>query len=176
MIICENKTGFFCPDSRLRIYDKDGIPFYFHDKDQGRKFNLPKGEYITANFINKLKEPVKYKLNPLKPERNIKRPDKITIHFGENPNKASIILQKGIILIDNQFLEYPRFVIEYVLQHEIGHYKFASETGADSYARIQMLKKGYNPTQIMQASRMTLTKSEGRKRKCHENLIKSYGK
>jgi len=169
-----NKTGFFSPDRELKIYDKDRKPFYFHNKEGGRVFNLPKGVYYTFNKVKPLKRPKKYNLILPKKERNIKKPKKIKVYFGNNPNKASIVLKKGIILMDTSFKKYPRFVIEYVLQHELGHYYYKSETGADSYARVQMLKKGYNPSQIGMSSRITLSpSSKQRIKKCYNYLKKA---
>lgn len=167
------KTGFECADESLRIFTCDGEPFYFHNKQGGRRFNLPAGAYTTENEIKELKEPVKYKISKLRFERNIVGPKTITLYFGDNPNKATIILEKGIILLDNSFKEMPKFVVKYVLLHEFGHYKFKSETGADSFARVEMLKEGYNPSQIMQASQMTLSSSPNRLHECHKELQKN---
>ncbi len=173
-LVVTHKRGFFSPDKNLRIYDKDRKPFYYHFKEGGREFNLPKGVYYTKNKIKALKLPKKYKYKFPKKERNIRKPEKIKIFFGKNPHKASVVLQKGIILMDNSFKKFPRFVIEYVLQHEIGHYQFSSETGADAYARCMMLKKGYNPSQIGMASRITLSKSsKHRITKCYNHLKKA---
>ena len=169
-IVNKHKKGFVTTDKKIRIFDKNRKPFYIFDahKDVTR-FNLPKGVFYTKNKISPLKKPVRYRLVLPKRERNIKRPKRIRIKWGNNPNKASIRLKTGQIFIDNIFREdYPAFVPTYLFFHEIGHYFYASEKGADAWARVQMLKRGYNPSQIYMASSLTLSdKSQHRLRACY---------
>ena len=61
--------------------------------------------------------------------------------------------------MDEFFLQLPRYMRVYVFFHEIGHYYYESEEGADRVAQIEMLKRGYNPSQIDQASKATLNDS-----------------
>jgi len=175
-IICKQARGFQTTDKAIRVFDKNRKPFYVFDaKKDVTRFNLPKGVFYTDNKIIPLKCPVKYRLTLPPFEREIKRPKKIVVTWGDNPNKATIVLQAGKILIDNSFKNYPSFVPVYVIFHEIGHYRYKSELGADAFARVQMLKRGYNPSQIGMASRLTLSpKSAARIVACFDALKKSH--
>lgn len=168
-------SGFVTSDKKIRILDANRKPFYFFDtKNDRTEFNLPKGVYLTENDIKGLPEKIKFKTPVLKPERKISIPKKIKFIWGQNPNKASVILNKGIILVDEGFKQFPRFVQVYLFYHEIGHYFFKSEKGADSFARVQMLKRGFNPSQVGMASRISLSpKSVHRVKACFEDLHKT---
>ena len=167
--------GFASADKIIRIFDKDKKPFYFFNSVKPlTSFNLPKGTYYSDNNIKVLKEPVKYKITMPKFERNIKRPKVIVWTWGNNPNKATIVLEKGFVLLDNSWKNFPPFVVTYIKYHELGHYHFKSEIGADAYARCMMLKRGYNPSQIGMASRLSLSpKSSHRIEACYHALKKT---
>lgn len=171
-ISVKQASGFATSDKKIRIFDINRKPFYFFDtKNSKTEFNLPKGIYLTENDLKGLPEKIRFKTPVLKHERNIAIPKKIKFIWGENPNKASVILNKGIILVDNGFKKFPRFVQVYLFYHEIGHYYFKSETGADSFARVKMLERGFNPSQVGMASRISLSpKSKHRVSACFEHL------
>lgn len=171
-ISVKQASGFVTSDKKIVILDLNGKPFYVFDtKNAKTEFNLPKGVYLTNNTIKGLPEKIKFKTPVLKPERKISIPKKIKFIWGQNPNKASVILNKGIILVDEGFKKFPRFVQVYLFYHEIGHYFFKSETGADAFARVKMLERGFNPSQIGMASRLSLSpKSKHRIHTCFEHL------
>lgn len=152
-LILENKTGF---SSLLpfRIVDKNNILFYSSDfvktisKGEILKFNLPAGIYFYDGILTRLKNPVEYKNIVLpKPERVFKKkPFKII--FGENPNKCSILWNKGIILFDTSFLKKPLFIKYNIYFHELGHHFYKTEKYCDLYAAKKMLEFGFNPSQV----------------------------
>lgn len=160
---CSKKTGFVCYDKLIEIYDSNRIPFYVKKNNVGKlHFNLPKGEYVTRNNIQKA-EFRKYKL-PRIEEGNSKTklPKQFKVVFCNNPHKCSVDLKNGIIYFDNIFKTYPRPLIDFVKFHELGHYYYkgegnASEKKCDLFAACIMLCVGYNPSQIAWAQQSTLS-------------------
>jgi len=48
------KTGFYCQDENILIFDDKGQIFYERKSDRkNNAFNLPKGNYRTANTLKK---------------------------------------------------------------------------------------------------------------------------
>lgn len=146
------KTGFISSAPLVVIYDASGAPFYVkRRKGANTTFNLPKGRYMIAEGMDlrPLPKPLKYTAPKLPaPERVIARPRRIQIFFGTNPNKATIKLEQGLIFLDNSIKIKTRPELEYVINHELGHYLYATEKYCDAYAAAQMLDQGYNPSQL----------------------------
>jgi hypothetical protein len=145
------KTGFCTYESPVLIFEqKRNRPFYFHrGNDKGAfYFNLPKGNYYTENKIKPLSIPVPVALPQLPPpEKNKLLPKKVQVNFLENPNKASILVDKHKIYVDPKIMKLPIPAIFFVLFHEIGHYYYIDEKKCDLFAVREMLKRGFNPSQ-----------------------------
>lgn len=152
-----------------------GKPLPFYIREIASDFNLPIGKYSIHGDFVQLSQPVKRKLPVLpKPERNLKVPRVIEVEYGENPNKATINLMRGKILLDNSFLSFPAYVRTFIFFHEIGHYFYSQEKYCDLFAAKKMLEKGYNPSQITTAQNLTLSHFGG-ERKCfiHDHMKKA---
>lgn len=158
------KQGFVTHDKYLRIYDERKTLFYFHTLNPEQKtvhFNLPRGIYYTTNSV-KQTTVRKYKLPELpKRERNFKQPKKITVVYKENPNKASIFIEKHLIILDPSIKTLSRPQLVYILNHERGHYYYSTEHYCDLYAMREMLKKGFNPSQIAASLHGALSNAPG---------------
>lgn len=171
----EKISGFYCADREIRIYDEEGIIFYTFNNTNRIKtgFNLPTGKYITENDLKPVQKPFKYRLPKMpKSERSLNPPPNIEVIYDVNPNKCSVYLNQGIIIFDNEYKTCPKFIKTYILFHEIGHYNYGgngekSERNCDTYALINMLKRGYNPSQCRLANKVTLN-SEFRHKACYE--------
>ena len=154
------KKGFFGKGEKILINDEKGLPFYNY-KPAGKtiKFNLPAGIYtLVEGQISPISGVHSYTNPPLKlPAPRFKVPRRIHVEYKRNPNKATINLITGVVTMDNSFLDMPKFIRIYVLFHEIGHYFYKGEEGADRFAQVEMLRRGYNPSQIHQASEFTLS-------------------
>jgi hypothetical protein len=152
--------GFRCADKEVKVFDRLGKPFYFFSKPEIQpavKFNLPKGKYFTSNTLTEV-NPVKYDLPKLpKRERHGKDPELYPTIVAPNPNKCSINYDQKVIVIDPEICKLPTFVLFYILQHEIGHFYYTTEKFADLYASYQLLKNGFNPSQVQQANNLTLS-------------------
>jgi hypothetical protein len=146
------KTGFRSMAPIVAVYTKDYEPFYIKNRvgQDYIYFNLPKGEYIIESTVERLSKPVNYKLPPLpKYERVIKKPKKdIDIYFVTNPNKCSIDLVKGIIYCDLSIKAKSSAEQMFVLYHELGHYYYKTESYCDIYASRELIKLGFNPSQL----------------------------
>ncbi len=153
-----------CKSARLRIYDDTGREFYFKDNVNGTIcFNLPKGSYFSNCPLTRLAKPVVYVL-PKFPRRNVffAMPKSFNVKKGNNPNKVSVLLNTGDILVDSKLCALPRPTLVFFLYHELGHYLYRgeglkSEMNCDTFAQRQMLKRGYNPSQTWTASHCTLS-------------------
>jgi hypothetical protein len=78
--ICRDKCGFSTTDNVIKIYDNNGILFYFKENRNGKlHFNLPRGQYKTYNNLYKTKER-QYKKHSLpKPNKRKKLPKNFEI-------------------------------------------------------------------------------------------------
>jgi hypothetical protein len=127
----DKKTGYCSHDSPVLIFEKKRNKlFYYHRGNlKGRFFfNLPKGEYFTNNRIEKCIEPIPVELPILPPpEKNKQLPNKVKVQFLENPNKASILVDKHKIFVDHKIMKLSLPSIIFVLFHEIGHYYYIDE-------------------------------------------------
>ena len=170
------KTGFFGRGAKIEILDEKGLPFYTY-KPAGKiiKINLPAGIYVVKEGSL---TPAKSVHNYSNPRLNLPKktrfpiPKNIKVEYLKNPNKATIDLIRGHITMDTSFLSMPKFIRIYVLFHEIGHYYYKSEEGADRFAQVEMLKRGYNPSQIHQASEFTLSHHAGERKKKTKQYLK----
>lgn len=158
------KSGFVSHDKFLKIYDNKERLFYFHTLKPGQRtvhFNLPPGNYFSNNKIGGA--PVrKYKLPNLpKRERKFTIPKKITVTYRENPNKASIFIDKNLVILDPSIKGLSRPQIVYILNHERGHYLYSTESYCDLYAMRRMLISGYNPSQIAMSLHGALSNAPG---------------
>jgi len=137
------------------IIKKSGRDFYAFNGPV--HFNLPPGEYTTNTELTPCK-PVKYRVkSERKRERfDLKAPKKIQVKFADNPNKASIHLAEGYVILDNKYKEAPECMLKYILYHEIGHYFYTTESFCDEYATERLLEEGYNQSQIIWASEKSL--------------------
>lgn len=182
----DKKSGFQSFDKNLLIIDSnDGIPFYFRpNENQNQKFNLPVGDYETQNKIYKLKKPIFYSLPKMKTRYNFQKyPTKLKIFFGYNPNKCTVDLDNHTILFDESFRNEPRFVIDFIKFHELGHFRYSgkglqSEKDCDNFACLCMLIVGYNPSQIRTANEISLGNHLDANKRKRENLqyLKSFTK
>jgi hypothetical protein len=149
------KSGFKvnAPSIPIVIRDYRGILFYSteHLTPKVTQFNLPIGEYLVdSGDFTPMLLPVAYKPIKLpKYERVMKQnPKKFKIQFEENPNKCSVFWGKQLIIFDNSFKDAPLYQIDFILGHEHGHRFYKTESKCDLYAANEMLKKGYNASQI----------------------------
>lgn len=140
---------------RLHVY-KDGRPFYVFDNARGFSFTLPPGSYKLegrAMLLGPMKKrkgaTVGAPLYPL--------PSRVELVWCDNPNKCSIDLRAGRIYADHKLKEQPAFVLAFVFFHEVGHYFYRDEARCDEFAARMMHQRGYNPSQIHLASKMTLS-------------------
>jgi hypothetical protein len=150
LIKINKKEGFFCP-SDVIIFTPDGLVFYEKKNlGEGIYFNLPKGEYITECKLNKIGF-INYSLPKLPPKQKQNKIGKFKINVSENPNKASIYINSGKIIIDKNIVNKNKYVWVFILLHELGHYFYFNEHYCDLFASRIMLKNGYNPSQIASA-------------------------
>jgi hypothetical protein len=150
IIKINKKEGFFCPSDVL-IFTPDGLIFYEKkNQKEGVYFNLPKGEYYTNCKLNKIGF-INYELPKLPPKEKNKSIGKFKINIAGNPNKASIFINSGKIIIDNEIMNKNKYVWVFILLHELGHYFYYNEHSCDLFASRIMLKNGYNPSQIASA-------------------------
>lgn len=158
----DNIKGFVCSDEEIEIFSTEPRtkPFYYKSNEAGEKvyFNLPKGKYETEN--NLLRAPkVIYELPELpEPERNLKAPKTpLRVIVSENPNKCSVDKKKGLIIIDRTLLSDPLPYLHFILFHEIGHYEYKTEYKCDLFSAVEMIKQGYNPSQVLTAQQVSLS-------------------
>lgn len=176
------KSGFSCNESPVVIYDHRGVFYYNPNKKGSLFFNLPPGTYITENNL-KPSPVVSYSVKTLPtPERKMMKPKKIKIIKGDNPSKCTIFLDKGLIFIDKKLSEKINTpALTFIIFHELGHYyygghKFGSpayykaEKKCDEFATFQMIRAGFNPSQIYIGSEISL--SGNKRKKDNFNLTK----
>jgi hypothetical protein len=139
----------------------DKVLFYI--APEGRKFNLPPGQYEYEGTMF-LCDAIDYSklISYPKREKKIKVKGIKKIKIGTNPNKCSIWTNTGIVLIDKEFLNSLKLNLLklFVILHEKGHYYYFTESYCDTYAKNKLLKAGYNPSQIWGLSKAMLKSGE----------------
>jgi hypothetical protein len=167
------KTGFSCNGS-VSVTLPNGDIFYQHKKKGPFSFNLPAGTYfISGENIKVLQKPLEFKINAKRVQEStheLPKRGELQIKFADNPNKASIWVKQHKIVIDNSYRNAPQVIKDYLIAHEIGHYRYKTERFADEFAQQVLLDKGYNMTQIVQAAASTLFNGHERHNYCFENL------
>ena len=83
-------------------------------------------------------------------------PKTVRIIWATNPRKAVISLPDGVIVCDPSLKTLPEFCLMFVLFHEIGHYFYEDEKECDRFAAEEMHRRGFNPSQILIATELTL--------------------
>lgn len=167
MIITKPSMLIYRGIEPVEIFDDTGSIFYIVKPKKGKAvFNLPKGTYYLKDFTKfqiKKGKLYQYPMIPLpKKDRNLKRPKKFKLTFGENPNKATVNLIDGTIFFDRNFYDsLNRTQKEFILAHELGHYFYKggsqkNEQKCDAFAANMLLSKGFNPSQIDAAQKSTL--------------------
>lgn len=170
LISIKSKTGFFCKDKPVLIFDEEGKVFYNYTPTGGT-FNLPRGRYYTDCRLTKLKEPLNYKIPKLPKRDRLINENGISLNFQKNENTASIYLDSKKIVIDTSAAaSFDRVQMTFVLLHEIGHLRYESEQKCDLYATREMLKAGFNPSQIFIAAAGTLKKNKTNISRCEAIL------
>lgn len=168
----KGKTGFSSSGGVVMV-TRGGKLFYQVKRESPFKFNLPKGQYEIKGNVKMLSRPIDYKIkaNRIKEsDHPLPKRGQLVIEYGDNPNKASIWVNKHRILIDNQYRNAPEVVKAYLIAHEIGHYRYKSEQYADEFAQQILLDKGYPMTLIVQAAASTLYNGHERHTYCYENM------
>lgn len=136
-------------------------------------FNLPKGNY----FVNGDIERIEYQ-NPKLPTLPFKRYneniDSYKIVRANINSRALIDHDNKILTIDNAVYNLHPYTFDLILYHEKGHCYYDSEYKADLYAVVQMLKNGYNPSQIIYASLEGFKKNESKQR--INKILKTFEK
>ena len=167
MIISKPSMLIYRGLAPVELFDDTGAIFYVVKPKQGKAvFNLPKGTYYLKEFTKfdiKKGKLYQYPMIPLpKKDRNLKRPKRFKLKFGNNPNKATVNLIDGTIFFDQDFYNsLNRTQKEFILCHELGHYFYKggsqkNEQKCDAFACNMLLTKGYNPSQIDAAQKSTL--------------------
>lgn len=166
-LILKEKTGLINLKGIVKILDNNFNTFYTFNKPCW--FNLPPGTYyIKEGKVLQAPKPYEHKKIKL-PARNVFfRPDPLNfkIIFSANPNKITTYFDKKLIDMDYFFKAcYKPFFI-FGIEHERGHahYHFKdpdkTEAACDLYAAKQMLKHGFNLSQILKAQRFLINQDK----------------
>lgn len=149
----------------IAVYDKFGQLFYsyFPINNKPFLFNLNLEKFTFTGEIYTSKKKMIYKVNL--PNNNVKMPQNINVIFTNNGEKASINLTKGLLTIDDKYRSQPFFILAFLYGHEFAHLLYPSPNGirstqnefnCDKFAANLMLKRGYNPSQILAAMKFSL--------------------
>lgn len=158
----EKVQGFECFDSLIRITDEHGRTLYYFNNPERKRitFNLPSGTWYSENHLTKLKRPLKY-ISPPLPAPTKRVPLKMPKYSIEpNPHKCSVNVRTGEVIIDPHINAKDIPFLMLILFHEAGHNYYEGggigENYCDIFAATQMLKRGYNPSQINYAQEFCL--------------------
>lgn len=152
-LVINKKTGFknLTSDIPVSILDNRGISFYSTaNLNRIDSFNLPSGNYLIeqGNF-KELKHPVSIQLMAMPLiEAYRKNPRHFIVLFDDNPHKCTVDWEEETITFDNSFKTCPLTHYYFILYHEYGHQYYDTEKYADMYSANEMIRKGFNPSQI----------------------------
>ena len=126
-------------------------------------FNLPPGKYYvdSGNFYE-LPRPNQFKLPRLpRRERHHKPfPSHFRFRFAPNPHKCTIFWGRKEIVCDPSLKDKPLSDLYFILFHEFAHHKYGTEKYADLGAAHMMLRRGFNPSQIIRAPISSLSEKQ----------------
>lgn len=164
-------STFLTKQKDVLILDENKNVFYFHYNKEGKlTFNLPTGRYYSSVPVIKLHRFLPYPHGKYPP---FAIPlDKIQLYQLENPNKASISLERLIVIVDPKFYNSEYKPLQtFTLLHELFHgnyhcttkeqrsnkfYREFMERKCDESAGNWMLANGWNPVQVSLAGKMLL--------------------
>ncbi len=163
-IYLNKKTGFKIvnPYRPVVIIDSNSRIFYSTESLLPRvdSFNLPSNMKLFADkgHFRSMDKPVSYPLVRLPVRERFTKPSpfRFKIEHKYNPNTCSIDWRRKRIIFDNSILELPIPDQWFILYHEFGHKLYKTEEHADKFARNMMIKRGFNPSQILLAPYRTL--------------------
>lgn len=166
-ILLQKKTGFdiINPNREVVIRDVRGRIFYSTESllPRTKNFNLPSNIplFVEKGHFRDRKYPVKYNLVSLPKRERYSKPDpsKFKVIYKYNPNTCTINWRKKQITFDDSILELAIPYQTFILYHEFGHKYYSTEEHADRYARNCMIKRGFNPSQILLAPYYTLNEN-----------------
>ncbi len=177
-IFISRKGTFLCNEKVINIKDEKGKDFYFFmPKKFPFTFNMPRGKYYTNNKLTRVSfyDPANSINLPPKQKNKIipKKIQELRFSIIRNPSKASIAVDKHFVMIDPQMIKKTLPEILFILFHEFGHYYYFDEEKCDAYAKKQMLRLGYNPSQISAAINNTLSNKQCERKKLIFNSFKN---
>lgn len=173
-----DEAGTFRTSESFEVYTENKL--FYSDKftDTLKRFgilvfNLPKGIYSVQGNISRC-EYQKPKLPRLPIRRYNENIDNYELVRGDVKSKATIDHDNKKVNIDNSLYNMNPYTFTLILLHEKGHCYYDSETNADLYAVTEMLREGYNPSQIFLASIEGFTNPKSRYR--INNILKTLEK
>ena len=150
---------------KVAVFDKFGQLFYSYLPIDNKPFlfnlNLEKFEVKGEVYLSKKK--MIYLVNL--PNTRVKIPNNLNVVFTNGGEKASINITKGLLTIDVKYRSQPFFILAFLYGHEFAHLLYPSPNGirstenefkCDKFAAMLMLKRGYNPSQILGAMKFSL--------------------
>lgn len=152
---------------------QNGRPFYAFSSREAFTFTLPAGSYTLSggSLVGRMPRRRGHRTPS---QMRFPMPRKVRLVFAVPPPPtvgACISLPDGVIVCDPALRDLPSFCLTFVLFHEIGHYFYEDEESCDKFAAEEMHRRGFNPSQIAQASAMT--QKPGPRETCNFNTAKA---
>lgn len=166
----------------ISILDYRGISFYRPDMVVD-SFNLPVGKYVVdSGAFTPMSSPINFKLEslPMAETAFAVPPTNFKIVFQQNPNKCTIFWNEKMIVFDTSFEDKPLPELYFIYFHELGHSKYGyqrlytmkqAEAFCDQYASNEMLRMGFNPSQIIKAPKDSLSSKQNYRKDYIENTL-----
>lgn len=177
-VICAGPSWFRSFPGSVVVYTPDGRPFYTRERKDGKPlcFSLPAGEYLMPEHVEPCK-PRRRKLPALPPpERDLPFPAKFEVLVRPNPNKCTVYLTRGLIILDNALAaSLSRADLIHIFAHEIGHFWYKTEWKCDVFAAHVMLLMGFNVSQAWEPNFTVIRNDKSgihRKKKVTNHLSK----
>ncbi len=146
---------FFEPTDYFDLRDSRGRLYYYRYLPNGTKeikVNVPdKGLYYFNNDCQIEEKSLQivdgiYLVKLPKQERHREKEVAVKYDHNQTDSPAIIYTDLGLIVTGTKFLELPIPMRIFVLLHEKGHLKYATEKYCDLYAFVEFVKMGYNPS------------------------------
>jgi hypothetical protein len=146
-------------------------------------FNLPSGRYfVDSGYFKQAAKPIDYKLEklPMAETALAVPPHDFSIMFAPNKNKCTIFWGKKTIVFDTKFIDAPYPELWFIYFHECGHSKYGferlytmpeAEAFCDLYASNEMLRMGFNQSQIVKAPKTTLSEKQNYRKNFIEDIM-----
>jgi hypothetical protein len=157
IVVNKPTSLFFKPNQKgvLTVYTKGIVYAVRPFKEEVFKINIPfTGTYTFNGECDLIRQTNLQKCQnvielPTKERNKLVFVKKVV--FDDISSPARIYTDEGVIIINQDWLNYPIENRFFILLHELGHFYYTTEWKCDTFAAHHFIKLGFNPSQAFES-------------------------